>query len=59
MSLKENTKYGIEKIVNYPCKIENKCFISNLNKTLEPQSYLEACFDPNWIKPMNDEMESL
>ena len=53
-------KYGIEKTVSYFfLNKENKCFISNLNKTLEPQSYLEACTDPNWIKAINDEMEAL
>ncbi|KAI3688864.1 hypothetical protein L2E82_46759 [Cichorium intybus] len=53
-------KYGIEKSVNYSLlNDENKCFVSNLNKTVEPQSYFEAASDPNWIKAMNDEMEAL
>ncbi|KAJ9561025.1 hypothetical protein OSB04_006185 [Centaurea solstitialis] len=53
-------KYGIERVVNYSklCK-ENYCFVSNLNKSLEPTSYLEASKDQNWIKAMNDEMEAL
>ena len=53
-------KYGIEKTVNYS-NLNNatKCFISNLNKTIEPQSYSEAANDPNWIKAMNEEMEAL
>lgn len=53
-------KYGIEKSVNYSfLNNENKCFVSNLNKTNEPQSFTEAAADPNWVKAMNDEMEAL
>ncbi|KAJ9542639.1 hypothetical protein OSB04_029145 [Centaurea solstitialis] len=53
-------KYGLEKVVNYSklCK-EHYCFVSNLNKSLEPTSYLEASKDQNWINAMNDEMEAL
>lgn len=53
-------KYGIEKTVRYSkLNDETKCFISNLNKTIEPQSYNEATSDPNWVKAMNEEMEAL
>ncbi|XP_023772322.1 uncharacterized protein LOC111920980 [Lactuca sativa] len=53
-------KYGVERSVNYSfLDSETKCFISNLNKTVEPKSYNEAFSDPNWIKAMNDEMEAL
>lgn len=31
----------------------------NLNKTIEPQSYFEACLDLNLVKVVNDEMEAL
>lgn len=53
-------RYGIEKTVNYSfLSYENRCFVANLNKTLEPQTYDEASLDPNWIKAMNEEMEAL
>lgn len=38
---------------------ENKSFVSNLNKNCEPNTYLEASLDPNWVKAMNDEMGAL
>lgn len=38
---------------------ENKCFTTDLNKTIEPQSYYEASLDPNWVKAMNEETEDL
>lgn len=50
-------KYGIERYVNYlALNSENLCFLSNLNKTVEPNSYSKAALDPNWIKAMNEEM---
>nr|KAJ0213000.1 hypothetical protein LSAT_V11C400157850 [Lactuca sativa] len=53
-------KFGIEKTVNYSLlDNENLCFVSNLNKTVEPKTYSEAALDTNWIKTMNDEMEAL
>ncbi|KAJ9538263.1 LOW QUALITY PROTEIN: hypothetical protein OSB04_030996 [Centaurea solstitialis] len=53
-------KYGIEKVVNYAslCK-DNYCFISNLNKSVEPSNYTEASKDSNWVNAMNEEMEAL
>lgn len=33
--------------------------MSNLNKTIEPRTFLEAYSDPNWAKAMNEEMEAL
>nr|KAJ0193879.1 hypothetical protein LSAT_V11C800413930 [Lactuca sativa] len=51
-------KYGIERSVNYSTlNSENLCFVSNLNKIIDPKSYSEAALDPNWIKAMNEEME--
>lgn len=38
---------------------ENKCFVTNLNKTIETQSYYEVALDPNWVRAMNEEMEAL
>lgn len=53
-------KYVIERVVN--CSYldsDSLCFVSNLNKTIEPKHYSEACNDQNWISAMNDEMEAL
>lgn len=53
-------KYGILRSVNYSyLNNENRCFVSNLNKTIEPKTYEEASLDHNWIKAMNDEIEAL
>lgn len=53
-------KYGIKRTINYSClNSEIKCFISNLNKTIEPKDYNEALSDPNWIKAMNEETKAL
>ncbi|KAJ0940684.1 putative RNA-directed DNA polymerase [Helianthus annuus] len=53
-------KYGIEKFVNYSkLSIENKCFATCLNKSIEPRSFNEAVKDPNWVTAMNDEIEAL
>lgn len=39
-------KFGIEKVVNYAkLSFECFCFVSNLNKSIEPSSYLEASKD--------------
>ncbi|KAJ0566355.1 putative RNA-directed DNA polymerase [Helianthus annuus] len=53
-------KYGIERSVSYSnLSVENLCFISSLNKMVEPSSYSEAAKDPRWIEAMNKEMEAL
>ncbi|KAJ0855589.1 putative RNA-directed DNA polymerase [Helianthus annuus] len=53
-------KYGIEKTVSYSnLSVENLCFVSSLNKMVEPSSYSEAIKDPRWIEAMNKEMEAL
>nr|KAJ0189315.1 hypothetical protein LSAT_V11C800419360 [Lactuca sativa] len=53
-------KYGIERSINYSyINNETYCFVSNLNKTLEPKTYNEDALDPNWVKAMNGEMEAL
>ncbi|XP_071694865.1 uncharacterized mitochondrial protein AtMg00820-like [Rutidosis leptorrhynchoides] len=36
-----------------------KCFSSSLDKSVEPQSYEEACKDPKWIEAMNNKIEAL
>ncbi|XP_071713293.1 uncharacterized protein [Rutidosis leptorrhynchoides] len=53
-------KYGVEKVVNYSnlCH-ENLCFVSSLNKSIEPKHYHRAVNDPNWVAAINDEMEAL
>lgn len=38
---------------------DNKCFISNLNKSVEPKAYSEVVLDFNWVKAMNEKMEAL
>ena len=53
-------KYGIKRSVNQSfLNNENKCFVSNLNKSAEPKMFDEAFYDPNWVNAMNEEMESL
>ncbi|KAJ0834657.1 putative RNA-directed DNA polymerase [Helianthus annuus] len=58
--LSSNVKYDINKVVSYAClNADALCFISSLNKTIEPSSYSEASKDPKWIEAMNVEMEAL
>ncbi|GJV66205.1 ribonuclease H-like domain-containing protein [Tanacetum coccineum] len=53
-------KYGLEKYVNCSkLSYENKCFITELNKNLEPKTYWQACKDQHWIKAINNEMDAL
>ncbi|KAJ0435793.1 putative RNA-directed DNA polymerase [Helianthus annuus] len=53
-------KYGIEKVVNYSSlSSDNLCFITSLNKTIEPTCFNEAVKDINWVQAMNSEMEAL
>ncbi|XP_076892200.1 uncharacterized protein LOC143543824 [Bidens hawaiensis] len=53
-------KYGFEKVVNYSkLSIDNLCFATILNKTVEPQSFNEAMSDVNWVNAMNEEIEAL
>lgn len=53
-------KYCIEGTKNNSClNNENKCFVSNLKKIVEPKTYEEASLDSNWIKDMHDEMDAL
>ncbi|KAI3825951.1 hypothetical protein L1987_07722 [Smallanthus sonchifolius] len=58
--VKGKVRYGIEKVVNYSnLPPEAYCFISSLNKSVEPRSYKEASMDSNWVNAMNDEMDAL
>ncbi|KAJ0703042.1 putative RNA-directed DNA polymerase [Helianthus annuus] len=58
--LNSNVKYDINKVVSYAClSADSACFISRLNKTVEPSTYSEAAKDPKWIEAMNLEMEAL
>ncbi|GKB12465.1 putative RNA-directed DNA polymerase [Tanacetum coccineum] len=53
-------KYGVERVVNYSnLSKDSFCFTSNLNKSIEPNTYEEAILDTNWISAMNNEMEAL
>nr|GEW86634.1 hypothetical protein [Tanacetum cinerariifolium] len=58
--LDEKVKYGIQRHVKYShLSKENYCFSTNLNKTLEPSSYYEACTNKDWVSAMNTKMEAL
>ncbi|GJV29311.1 ribonuclease H-like domain-containing protein [Tanacetum coccineum] len=47
-------KYGVERVVNYAnLNHDNYCFVSALNKSVEPTCYEEAILDSNWIDAMN------
>ncbi|XP_071728346.1 uncharacterized protein [Rutidosis leptorrhynchoides] len=53
-------KYGVERVVNYSMlNSDNWCFVSNLNKSIEPKTYKQAACDQNWIDAMNLEMAAL
>ncbi|XP_071740407.1 uncharacterized protein [Rutidosis leptorrhynchoides] len=53
-------KYGLEKVINYSkLSKENLCFVSTLNKSVEPSTYWEACKSKHWVDAMNLEMEAL
>ncbi|GKF03138.1 ribonuclease H-like domain-containing protein, partial [Tanacetum coccineum] len=58
--VKGKVKYGVERVVNYAnLNHDNYCFISALNKSIEPTCYEEAILDSNWIDAMNAEIEAL
>ncbi|GKA64059.1 putative RNA-directed DNA polymerase [Tanacetum coccineum] len=58
--LDKKVKYGLNKYANHTkLSANNSCFISNLNKTVEPTCYDEAVKDINWVQAMNNEMEAL
>ncbi|XP_071708189.1 uncharacterized protein [Rutidosis leptorrhynchoides] len=53
-------KYGVERVVNYSMlNSDNWCFVSNLNKSVEPKTYKQAACDQNWVDAMNLEMAAL
>ncbi|GJU58883.1 ribonuclease H-like domain-containing protein [Tanacetum coccineum] len=55
-----NVKYGVERVVNYAnLSLANYCFISALNKSIEPTCYEEVVLDSNWIDAMNAKIEAL
>ncbi|XP_071719288.1 uncharacterized protein [Rutidosis leptorrhynchoides] len=58
--VESKVKHGVEKVINYSfLNKENFCFVSNLNKSIEPTSYFEAAKDKNWVDAMNDEIFAL
>ncbi|KAJ0519517.1 putative RNA-directed DNA polymerase [Helianthus annuus] len=58
--LNSKAKYSLDKVVSYAClSVENMCFTSSLNKTVEPSTYEEAVCDPRWVEAMNKEMDAL
>ncbi|GJU75319.1 ribonuclease H-like domain-containing protein [Tanacetum coccineum] len=53
-------KYGVERVVNYSnLTSESFCFVSALNKSIEPRTYKEAILDDNWVNDMNKEIKAL
>ncbi|GJW32286.1 putative RNA-directed DNA polymerase [Tanacetum coccineum] len=53
-------KYGLHRYVNHTLlRGENYCFVTNLNKSIEPSSFEEASKDINWINAMNEELHAL
>ncbi|GKA81561.1 ribonuclease H-like domain-containing protein [Tanacetum coccineum] len=53
-------KYSLEKYVNYSkLSYETKCFVTELNKSVEPRNYWEAYKDQHWVEAMNKEMDAL
>ncbi|GKC28809.1 ribonuclease H-like domain-containing protein, partial [Tanacetum coccineum] len=58
--LDNKVKYALNRYANHTkLSADNCCFISNLNKSVEPISYNEAIKDINWVQAMNNEMEAL
>lgn len=58
--LNTSIKYGLNKYVNhYLLNSDSCCFVSNLNKTVEPTSYEEASKNVNLKYAMNDEIHAL
>ncbi|XP_071727410.1 uncharacterized protein [Rutidosis leptorrhynchoides] len=58
--INEKVKFGVEKVVNYLNLLTgNFCFVSMLNKIVEPKHYFEAAKDSRWVEAMNSEIEAL
>ncbi|GJT84605.1 putative RNA-directed DNA polymerase [Tanacetum coccineum] len=58
--VESKVKYGLENYVSYVnLSTENKCFTTELNKSLEPKSFYGASKDQHWIEAMNNEMDAL
>ncbi|GKE17859.1 ribonuclease H-like domain-containing protein, partial [Tanacetum coccineum] len=58
--LDDKVKYGLHKYANHTLlRGENYCFVTNLNKSIEPSSFEEASKDINWINAMNEEVYML
>ncbi|GJX52152.1 putative RNA-directed DNA polymerase [Tanacetum coccineum] len=58
--LDNKVKYGLNRYANHTVlSADASCFISNLNKTVEPTCYNDAIKDINWVQAMNNEMEAL
>ncbi|KAL4558053.1 hypothetical protein LXL04_036249 [Taraxacum kok-saghyz] len=53
-------KYNVNFVVSYAhLDSDSFCFAADLNKTIEPKTFQEACTDSHWINAMNEEMEAL
>ncbi|GKA66871.1 putative RNA-directed DNA polymerase [Tanacetum coccineum] len=58
--LDNKVKYGLNRYANHTVlSADASCFISNLNKIVEPTCYNDAIKDINWVQAMNNEMEAL
>ncbi|GKB53596.1 ribonuclease H-like domain-containing protein [Tanacetum coccineum] len=58
--LDNKVKYGLNRYANHTMlSADASCFISNLNKTVEPTCYNDVIKDINWVQAMNNEMEVL
>ncbi|GKB99374.1 ribonuclease H-like domain-containing protein [Tanacetum coccineum] len=58
--VESKVKYGLENYVSYVnLSTENKCFTTELNKSIEPKSFYGASKDQYWIEAMNNEMDAL
>ncbi|GJV57242.1 ribonuclease H-like domain-containing protein [Tanacetum coccineum] len=58
--VEEKVKYRVERVMNYAnLNHDNYCFISALNKSVEPTCYEKAILDRNWMDAMNAEIEAL
>ncbi|GJR17190.1 putative reverse transcriptase domain-containing protein [Tanacetum coccineum] len=58
--LDNKVKYVLNKYANhFVLSAHNCCFVSDLNKSIEPSLFEEALTDINWINAMNDEINAL
>ncbi|GKB71532.1 ribonuclease H-like domain-containing protein [Tanacetum coccineum] len=55
-----NVRYGLKKYACYANLFSvNYCFSTTLNKSVEPNSYIDSCKNENWVTAINQEIEAL